>query len=121
MRSFLHFFISILLWCLFGYYWHLVVQRQISRHSLESLVMLSAFTLLVLAITLWWIAHNKRIASRGKRSNLMPAPPEPFEMDNLQRPILAPPIATLQAARLVVIAVDAQGNKVYSVAEGSSD
>jgi exosortase/archaeosortase len=114
MRTALHFVLSILMWCLFGYYWHLVVQQQISRHSLESLAMLSAFTLLVLAVTLWWIAHNKRIASRGKRKNLMPAPPEPFEMDNLQRPIKAPPLEQLKVARRVLIRVDDAGNKVYA-------
>jgi len=65
MRNFLHYLISILLWILFGYYWYVVVQRQISRESLEPLVILTGITVLGLVITLWWIAHNKRIAANG--------------------------------------------------------
>jgi len=44
MRNFLHYLISILLWILFGYYWYVVVERQISRESLQPLVILTGIT-----------------------------------------------------------------------------
>ncbi|MEN8005818.1 MAG: hypothetical protein ABFS42_02340 [Candidatus Krumholzibacteriota bacterium] len=121
MRNFLHFLFSILLWILFGYYWYVVVERQINREHLQPLGILVGITALSLAVTLWWIAHNKRIAAKGKRKTLMPAPAEPFEFDNLNRPIVAPDMALLQTAARVAINVDDEGNKVYTVGgEGDS-
>ncbi len=120
MRNILHYLISILLWILFGYYWYVVVERQISPESLQPLVILIGITVLGLVTTLWWIAHNKRIAAKGKRKTLMPPPIEPFEFDSLNRPILGPAMPRLKAAYMVTVSVD-QGNKVYSIdREGDS-
>ena len=118
MRNFLHYLFSGLLWILFGYYWYVVVERQIGREHLQPLGILVGITALGLAITLWWIAHNKRIAAKGKRRNLMPAPAEPFDFDNLKRPITAPDMGLLKTAARVTIEVDDQGNKVYSIDAG---
>lgn len=121
MRNFLHYLFSILLWIVFGYYWYVVFERQISSDTLQPLGILFGITILGLAITLWWVAHNKRIAARGKRKNLMPAPAEPFENDNLERPLLAPDMAILQSAARVTISLDEEGNKVYTAgSEGGS-
>jgi hypothetical protein len=117
MKNYLHYLISILLWILFGYYWYVVVQRQIDRDSLQPLAILFAITALGLAITLWWISHNKRIAAKGKRKNFMPAPAEPFEFDNLKRPIVAPDMDQLRNSGRVTIKVDDKGNKVYTIEE----
>ena len=103
MRNFLHYLISILLWILFGYYWYAVFQRQIGPDSIQPLGILFGITVLGLAITLWWIAHNKRIAARGKRKTLMPPPAEPFEFDTLNRPIIAPEMALLKTAGRVTV------------------
>jgi hypothetical protein len=115
MRNFLHHLVSILLWILFGYYWYVVVQRQIGRESLQPLGILFGITVLGLAITLWWIGHNKRIAARGKRKSLMPPPAEPFEFDNLNRTIVAPDMALLKTAGRVTVKVDDLGRKVYTI------
>ena len=45
----------------------------------------------------------------------MPAPAEPFEFDNMQRPIVAPPLEQLQEADRVTVSVDDEGHKVYVV------
>ena len=115
MRNSLHYAVSFLLWILFGYYWYVVFERQISRESLQPLGILTGITVLGLAITLWWIAHNKRIAAKGKRKGLMPPPVEPFEFDNLNRPIVAPVMALLKTAARMTVSVDDQGNKVYTI------
>ncbi len=115
MRNFLHYLISVLLWILFGYYWYVVFERRIDRSALQPLAILLAITVLGLAITLWWIAHNKRIAAKGNRKTLMSAPAEPFEFDNLKRPIKAPPLELLLEADRVTVSVDDQGHKVYVV------
>jgi hypothetical protein len=117
MRNFLHILVSVLLWILFGYYWYVVLDGRIDRDSLQPLGILFGITVLGLAITLWWIAHNKRIAARGKRKNLMPPPAEPFEFDTLKRPIVAPAMARLKTAGRVTLTIDDQGNKVYTIDE----
>jgi hypothetical protein len=114
MRNFIHYLFSILLWILFGYYWYVVFQRQVSRETLHPLGILFGISVLGLAVTLWWVAHNKRIAAKGKRKNLMPAPVEPFEKDNLDRKIVAPDIGLLQGAARVTISLGEDGTKVYS-------
>lgn len=115
MRNFLHYLASILMWILFGYYWYVVVERQIGRDSLEPVGILVIMTAIGLVITLWWIAHNKRIAAKGNRKTFMKAPLEPFEFDNLNRPILAPAMDILQSADRISVSVDDDGNKVYSL------
>ena len=42
-------------------------------------------------------------------------PTEPFDFDNLKRPIVAPEMVLLQAAGRVTVKVDNQGNKVYTI------
>ncbi len=115
MRNFLHYLVSVLLWILFGYYWYVVVERQIGRDSLQPLLILIGLTVLGLSITLWWIAHNKRIAAKGKRNTLMPPPDEPFECDTLNRPIVAPAMTLLKTAAEITVGLDYQGNKVYRI------
>jgi hypothetical protein len=115
MRNLLHYLISILLWILFGYYWYVVFQRQIGPDSIQPLGILFGITVLGLAITLWWIAHNKRIAARGKRKTLMPPPAEPFEFDTLNRPIIAPEMALLKTAGRVTVKMNDFGHKVYTI------
>lgn len=120
MRHALHIVFSILLWILFGYYWYVVVaEREVSADTLDAMGVLAGSTVLGLALTLWWIAHNKRIASKGRRTATLPSPVEPFEKDTIGRPLVAPGIEVLQAARVVDIALDDDGNKVYTAAEGS--
>jgi hypothetical protein len=115
MRNFLHYLASILMWILFGYYWYVVVERQIGRDSLQPVAILLGMTALGLAFTLWWIAHNKRIAARGNRNTLMAPPVEPFERDNLHRPIVAPDMDRLKTASAISVHVDEDGNKVYTI------
>lgn len=105
MRHFLHVLASLLMWCLFGYYWYLVSQRGIGRESIEAVGTLALVVVSGLVSTLWWVAHNKKLARRNRRSNPPPAKPEPFDKDNLGRPIEAPEREVLRAASIVEIAV----------------
>ena len=119
MRHALHIAISVLLWILFGYYWYVVVaEREVSADTLHAMGVLAGSTALGLALTLWWVAHNKRIASKGRRTATLPAPPEPFAQDHLGRPRTAPDIAVLQNARVVDIALDGEGRNDYTTVAG---
>lgn len=105
MRNIFHVVISLLMWCLFGYYWYLVGNREIGEETIGALGVLSIVIVLGLGTTFWWVEHNKRLARRNRRMTPPPAVPEPFEKDNLNRPIVAPDIKELQAASIIDIEV----------------
>lgn len=130
MRHIFHVVISLLMWCLFGYYWMVVSKREIGDDTIQALVVLSVVIVFGILGTLGWVAHNKRLARRNRR-NTPPAPvPEPFDVDYLNRPIVAPDISVLQAASIIDIELvplseaeaaadpdnEYAGKKVYSVA-----
>ena len=134
MRHIIHVVISLLMWCLFGYYWFVVSKREIGDDTIQALVVLSIVIVGGIIGTLGWVAHNKRLARRNRRSTPPPPVPEPFDVDYLKRPIVAPDIKVLQAASIIDIELaplseeeaaadpDNQyaGKKVYSVARGVS-
>ncbi|MCP4572287.1 MAG: hypothetical protein GY838_08025 [bacterium] len=118
MRHAWHIFISILLWCLLGYYWYVVAQRQITADSGVALLVLAGIVLAGLVITLLWVSHNLRLSARLGRRQGFAAPPEPFTHDHLGRSLMAPSRAELQAATTVIIEGDAAGHKVYRIVDG---
>ncbi len=133
MRNIFHVVISLLMWCLFGYYWFVVSKREIGAETVQALGVLSIVIVVGLIITFWWVAHNKRLARRNRRQTPAPAVPEPFEVDNLNRTIIAPDITELQSASIIDIELvpfteeeeaadpdnEYPGKKVYSVVRGS--
>ncbi len=121
MRNFFHIVISICLWILFGYYWYVVGQRQVNLASVRAIGILALITLLGVLVTLWWIAHNKKLASRNRRQTAPVTPPETFGTDHLGRELLSPGLDVLKQAASIVVDVDGEGRKVYSLAEGIGD
>ena len=75
VRNFLHYFISLLMWILFGYYWYVVSGRKISWGTFQALTVLGLVSLLGLAVTTLWIRHNQRLARRNRRSQAPPPAP----------------------------------------------
>ena len=125
MRNALHTIASLLMWCLFGYYWLIVSRRQINAASLEALGVLGAIVVAGLAVTLWWIAHNKNLARRNRRNTPPPRVPESFDTDFLGRPLTRPEVKDLQAAQVIIVDLEtgtegeeAPERKVYRIATG---
>ncbi len=132
MRHVFHVLISLLMWFLFGYYWYVVSKREVGNDTIQALVVLSIVIVVGIIGTLWWVAHNKRLAKRNRRNSPPPVVPEYFEMDYLKRPIVAPDISTLQAASIIDIDLvplgknefgeepekEYSGKKVYSIVRG---
>jgi len=120
------------MWCLFGYYWYVVSKREIGHETIEALGVLSIVIVVGILTTLWWVAHNNRLAKRNRRNSPPPEVPEPFDVDYLKRPIVAPDIKILQAASIIDIELvplseeeaakdpdnEYAGKKVYTVARG---
>ena len=120
MRNVLHIIASILMWCLFGYYWYIVARGQITSASLEALGVLGVIILAGLIITIWWVSHNKKLAQRNRRTTPPATVPETFDFDHLGRPLVRPDVALLQTAQIIDIEIEPEslddpGKKIYSV------
>ena len=79
----LHIFISVLLWCLLGYYWYVVARRQITLDSGIAVLVLLGVVAVALVLTLFRVSHNLRLAARLGRRQGFPAPPELFTLEQL--------------------------------------
>lgn len=121
MRQAVHLVASVLMWMLFGWYWYLVVQRQINMASYRALGLLVAISACGLLLTLAWVAHNKRLASRNRRAAAPPPGSEARTTDRLGRPLVGADPAGLRSAKVVTIRVDEQGRKVLAAAQGVRD
>jgi len=121
MRNFLHVLVSLLMWCLFGYYWYVVLGREISESSIQALGVLSLVIAIGLILTFWWVAHNKRIARRNRRQGSPPTAPETFDQDTLERPLVSPGIEVLRQAQVVEVTVDDENRKVYTPVQEVGD
>ena len=121
MRNAFHIFVSVLMWCVFGYYWYLVGRDQINSASIQAVGTLGLITILGLLVTIWWIVHNKRVAGRYRRRKEFQSTKETYDNDFLGRPIVGSPPAELRQARTIVVAVDDDGNKVCTATTGRGD
>ncbi len=121
MRHALHLVASILMWILFGWYWYLVMQREVSPSSLRAVGLLLLLSLLGLLGTMAWVAHNKRLAARNRRRGSPIPVSEVLTADHIGRPLAGIDAAALKGAKVVVVSIDAQGRKVLAEAEGVRD
>lgn len=121
MRNALHIVGSILMWILFGWYWYLVMQRQLNPTSLRAVGLLVAISAAGLVVTVWWVAHNKRLAARNRRLGSPPAVAEDLATDHLGRQLAGTAPAELRAAKVVTVRLDDQGRKVLAAAKGVRD
>jgi hypothetical protein len=119
MRTIVHFLISLLLWGIFFYHWHIVNQQEVTRGTVLAVRVLSTLLVLGIAITVLWVAHNLRIARIDQRKHSLPAPPDRLIQDTLGRPIEAEPIEKLQDAPEVHIHVTAE-KKSYRTPESAA-
>ena len=121
MRHALHTVFSVLMWLLFGYYWYVVGQRSINPDTIEAVLALGSVVLIGAILTLAWVAHNLRLARKFGRRKGFAAPPETFEKDYLERPLVHPPVHELRHAKIVSVSLDDEGRKVYAVSGEVAD
>jgi hypothetical protein len=114
MRHVIHTVLSILMWCLFGYYWWVVSRQQLNPSTIDALQMLAGLIVAGLLLTVGWVVHNVRLARRFGRRKGFPAPPEEFTADHLERPLVSPGLDALRTERLVTVSLDDEGRKVYA-------
>ena len=66
-RTHLHIALGILLWIVFGYYWHIVVQQPLSPHTRVALVAVGSIVGAIVVFLYLWVLYNMRIARQGRR------------------------------------------------------
>ena len=120
MRDLLHILLSLGMWALFGYYWHLVLSREIGSRTVHGIFILILIVVSGLLLTLLWVVHNLRLARRNRRRGHPPAVAESHEQDTIGRPVVGADLSTLRAARRIDISLTDSGEKRYSTAEESN-
>ena len=114
MRSLFHTLVSIVLWGVFFYHWHIVGQQGMTAGTALAIKVLSTLVVVGLTITLLWVFHNLRVARLNQRRDLPPSRPESLRRDTLGRTVTAPPLSQLKEAPLVDIQVT-EDHKTYSL------
>jgi len=116
MRHVLHVLVSIAMWCLFGYYWQVVLGREIGSGTVRALIILGLTVVLGLLLTMIWVAHNLRLARKfaGRRQAPREVGPPPMEQDTIGRVLQHPGLNNLRNAQVVEIDAD-EDSKSYTV------
>jgi len=116
VRHLIHVLVSIAMWCLFGYYWYIVLGREIGPSTTRAMQILALVVLAGLVVTGLWIAHNLRLARKfaGRRRGVRASPDPALAHDTIGRPGRQPGLAERRAAAIVDITADAEG-KAYRI------
>jgi len=119
MRHRFHVVVSLSMWCLFGYYWNVVLGREVSDETIRAMGILVAGVIVGLVVTLLWIRHNLRLARKfeGRRQGFRNADAPLLTEDTIGRPVNHPGLDALRAASCVDITADETG-KTYVVGDG---
>jgi hypothetical protein len=114
MRHAIHVIASLAMWGLFGYYWYVVLQREINADDLRSMLLLLALIALGAAVTGTWIRHNIRLARKfaDRRRGSPDLLDVALEHDTLGRPVDHPGLPLLRQAGVIDIHAD-EDRKVY--------
>jgi hypothetical protein len=103
----LHIVLSAALWITYFAYWNVVLKRGVGLEILVSLAVMTLFGLSTYGGTLWWVAHNRRLAQRAKgRRTGRPSAGDPPLEDFLGRRLEIPPGDAIKLAPRIVIHVE---------------
>ncbi len=114
MRSLIHTLVSIVLWGVFFYHWHIVSQQGMTAGTTLAIRVLTTLIVIGLTVTLLWVFHNLRVARINQRRDLPSTRPESLRRDTLGRTVAAPPLSQLKEAPVVDIEVT-ESHKTYSL------
>lgn len=118
MRHLLHVLLSIAMWGLFAYYWHVVLGREMGEGTLRALVILGLVVVLGLAATVAWVGHNLRLARKfaDRRRQVRQVDEPELARDTIGRPVTHPGLDRLRQATIVDVAAD-QETKTFTTVE----
>lgn len=121
MRHLLHVLVSIAMWCLFGYYWHVVLGREVGDDAVRALAVLGLTVIVGLIVTMAWVGHNLRLARKfaGRRRQTPEAALPTLSHDSIGREVTHPGVEQMRAARVIDITADEE-SKTYGLPSGEA-
>jgi len=66
-RTIIHILLGLVLWVVFCFYWHLVMQQPITDETKRALVIVATLVGIIAVFDWLWIFHNVRIHKRSRR------------------------------------------------------
>jgi len=103
-RSILHIVLGVLLWVVFGYYWHIVMQRPVSAEMKHALTTVCIIVASITVFDFLWVIHNVRISRRSRRQNRREGDTPPAK-DFMGRAFVAQSDDMIRRARYVEVHV----------------
>jgi hypothetical protein len=121
-RTIIHIVMGLLLWVVFAFYWHLVMQQPISEQTRRALIIVGTMVAVITVFDWCWIFHNVRIARTTRRRGRRAEPPQP-RADFLGRSFMAED-EMLHRARYVEVSIvemtderESAGHKLFRVSD----
>ncbi len=121
MRTTLHIILGVLLWVVFIYYWHLVMNQPVTDETKRALSVVGIIVASITVFDFFWILYNVRLGRRTRRVTRPVEIPAP-SLDFLGRTFVAHNDAELRAARYIEVHViqveddkSAAGHKLFRV------
>ncbi|HEX6177230.1 MAG TPA: hypothetical protein VF057_02635 [Thermoanaerobaculia bacterium] len=102
-------------WTIFLYLWLLALRRNDPALVLYLVAVVIAVADVLVAATLIWIGHNKRLARRGSRGRTCAFVIPRYEHDRVARRIVLPPRKELQSAPVLRVTISGD-QKIFSPA-----
>jgi hypothetical protein len=121
-RTIIHIVLGTLLWVVFCFYWHLVMQQPITGETERALVIVGTVVAAITLFDWFWIFHNVRIARRTRRRGRRAEPPAPTT-DFLGRTFMAQDDVLHRAHYIEVYLVEmsdenqSAGHKLFRVSD----
>ena len=121
-RTIIHLFLGIVLWVVFAFYWHLVMQQPITDQTRRALIVVGTIVAVITLFEWFWIFHNVRIARTTRRRGRRAEPPLP-RRDFLGRTFMTQD-EMLRRARYVEVSIvemadetQSAGHKLFRVSD----
>jgi hypothetical protein len=78
IRTIVHIILGLLLWVVFCFYWHIVMQQPITEQTRRALIIVGTAVAVITIFDWFWIFHNLRIAKHSRRRGRRAEPPAPL-------------------------------------------
>lgn len=121
-RTVFHIVLGLVLWVVFCFYWHLVMQQPITDETKRALAIVGTVVAVITVFDWFWIFHNVRIARRTRRHGRRPEPPAPLK-DFLGRTFMSQDDVLHRARYIEVLVVEmtddtrSAGHKLFRVSD----
>jgi hypothetical protein len=121
-RTIIHLLLGTVLWVVFAFYWHLVMQQPIADQTRHALIAVGSIVAAITIFDWFWIFHNVRIARRTRRLGRRAEAPLP-RTDFLGRTFMAQE-ELLHLARYIEVSIveisdetASAGHKLFRVSD----